>query len=69
MDRFTTAVLTMIALLFATGVYLDHTFGIRKHPPHVGHYEHISIWGEDYLEAIDSRPPAYAVLYVPVRSY
>ena len=69
MDKYTKAVLTVIAVLIGTGAYIDHTYSIREHPPHVGHYENISIWGEDYLESVDIRPPAYAVIYAPVRSY
>ncbi len=69
MSEYPKAVLTVIALLVGTGFYLDHTYGIRKHPTQIGHYENISNWGEDYLEAFDSRPPAYAVIYAPVRSY
>lgn len=69
MPKFTKAVLTVIALVIGAGAYIDHTYGIREHPPQIGHYENISNWGEDHLEAVDSRPPAYAVIYAPVRSY
>jgi hypothetical protein len=69
MDKYTKAVLTLFALVFCVGAYIEHTFGIRKHPPHMGHYEGIAVWGEDYMAAFDSRPPAHAVMHVPVRSY
>jgi hypothetical protein len=69
MDKYTKVALTVIALVVGVGAYIDHTYGIRKHPPHIGHYERIAMWGEDYMEVFDSRPPAYAVIYVPVRSY
>ena len=69
MDKGTQAVLTVIALMFGVGAYIDHAYGIRKHPPHIGHYEQIAMWGEHYMEVFDARPPAYAVIYVPVRSY
>ena len=69
MANYTKAVLTVFALLVVTSAYLDYTFGIRKHPPLIGYYENISNWGEDYMEIFDYRPPAYAVIYAPVRSY
>ena len=69
MGNYTKAVLTVIALLAGTSAYIDHTFGIRKHPLHIGLYERIALLGEDYMEVFDARPPAYAVIYVPVRSY
>ena len=69
MDKYTKAVLTVIALLVGTGFYLDHKYGFHRYPPQIGKYEEIAIWGEGYLRFVDPRPPAYAVIYVPVRRY
>mgnify|MGYP001160676284 FL=1 len=69
MNKYTKAVLTVVALLAGTSAYIDHTFGVRKHPPHIGSYERIALLSEDYMEVFDSRPPAYAVIYMPVRNY
>ena len=69
MNKKIKAILPVIALAFGVGAYIEHTFGIRKHPPQIGNYERIAMWGEDYMEAFDFRPPAHAVIYVPVRSY
>ena len=69
MNKYSKMGLAMIALMLGVGAYIDHAVGIRKHPPHIGHYERIAMWGEDYMEVFDSRPPAHAVINVPVRSY
>ena len=67
--RYKKTVLAVIALAVGISTYADHAFITRKHPPHIGDYERIAILAEDYMEVFDERPPAYAVVHVPVRSY
>ena len=67
--RYKKAVLAVITLAVGISTCIDRAFISHKHPPHIGHYERIAILGEDYMEVFDVRPPAYAVIHVPVRGY
>jgi hypothetical protein len=69
MDKYTKAVLALVFISIGAWVYLAPQYKYYRHPPYIGHYANIAGWGEFYLTWIDSRPPAYAVIYAPVRNY
>ena len=65
----TNIVLGTIVLCTSFGMYVVHSYAIHTYPPQIGYYENIAIWGEYHLEVSDLRPPAYSVIYAPIRSY
>jgi len=69
MDKYTKAILAVVFISIGAWVYIAPQYKYHRHPPYIGHYEKIAIWGEFHLQFFDSRPPAFAVPYVPVRSY